>query len=84
MDSIHFSINKKFLAGILTLSALRSLQQDWWGRDETIRHVVNDWTTPWITVPIAIGFILIGGWLCTDPKPKPKDEEPDFLSAPKP
>ena len=72
MENITFSINRKFLAGMLTLSAMRSLQQDWWGRDETIRHVVNGWTTWKITVPVAIGFLIFAAWLCHEPKNQPE------------
>lgn len=75
MENITFSINKKFLAGVLTLAALRSLQQDWWGRDETIRRVVDGWVSWKITVPIAIGYLIAALFLCRNPQPEPKQPE---------
>jgi hypothetical protein len=75
-SNIEFSISKKFVAGFLTCSAVRSLQQDYWGRDETIRHVVNDWVTAWWTVPAALVCLGLAVWLCHEPSMDPQVEVP--------
>lgn len=71
MDNSTISLSKKFVAGFLTCSAVRSLQQDYWGMEGTIRHVVNDWVSWRITVPLAILLLIVALWLCVNPK---KDE----------
>ena len=81
---LTFSIPKKFLAGILCHAAVLSLRQDCWGMEGTIRRMVNGWMSAWITVPAAIGILILSAYLCREPKPKPEPELPDFLSAPKP
>jgi hypothetical protein len=68
MDNITISFSKKFAAGFLTCSAVRSLQEDYWGMEGTIRHVVSDWLSWKITVPLAIGLLVVSVWLCADPK----------------
>lgn len=72
---LRLEISRKFVAGWLTLSALQSLQQDYWGMEGTVRHVVNDWTSWKITVPIAILYLVIAIWLCRDPKPETTQPE---------
>ena len=68
---LTFSISKKFVAGMLTYSALQSLQMDYWGMEGTIRHIVNDWWSPWATVPMAIGLLVLAAWLCHESKIAP-------------
>ena len=68
-NTITFSLNKSFMAGWLSCYAINSLQQDYWGMEGTVRHVVNGWMPAWITVPIAIGVLVIALALCHDPKP---------------
>ena len=75
-SNIEFSISKKFVAGFLTCCAIRSLQQDYWGRDETIRHVVNDWVSAWWTVPLALVWLGLAIWLCLEPSTDPTTEAP--------
>lgn len=81
---LTISLSKKFLAGYLCHAAMVSLLQDYWGMEGTIRHMVNGWVSAWITVPVAVALLIFAGWLCHEPKPAPKEDEPDFLSAPKP
>lgn len=67
---LTFSISKKFAAGILTFWAVQSLQMDCLGMDGTIRHIANNWVSPWVTVPLAIVVLVIAAFLCNDPKPQ--------------
>ena len=63
-NKIELSINKKFVAGFLTYNALLSLQQDYWGKDETIRHITNNWVTAWVSIPISLICLGLAFWLC--------------------
>jgi purine-cytosine permease-like protein len=64
--NITISVSKKFMAGVLVCSALRSLQEDYWGMEGTIRHLVNDWVSWKITVPLAVGMLIASALLCAD------------------
>jgi hypothetical protein len=66
MDNITIPFSKKFMAGVLTCDALRSLQQDYWGMEGTIRHIMNDWVGWKITVPLAVGMLIASALLCAD------------------
>lgn len=58
-DDMTISISKKFVAGFMTCAAVRSLQEDYWGMEGTIRHVVNDWMSWKFTVPLAIVMLIV-------------------------
>lgn len=60
---MKIEIHKRFISGFLTCWALTSLQQDYWGMEGTVRHVVNDWVSWKITVPLAIAVLLLARFL---------------------
>jgi hypothetical protein len=66
MDSVTISFNKKFMAGVLACDAIRSIRQDYLGMEGTIRHIVNDWVSWKITVPLAVGMLVVSALLCVD------------------
>ena len=54
---------KVFCAGILFESALKSIQQDIHGKEAYLKIVDAGWVSAWITVPMAIIFIIFAIFL---------------------
>jgi hypothetical protein len=70
MDNITISFSKKFVAGVLACDAIRSLRQDYFGMEGTIRQIVNNWVSWKITVPLAVVMLVASALLCADWKEK--------------
>ena len=65
-------IANKYVAGIIMYSAVNSLYQDVIGKEGYIERISNGWISSWITVPLAILFLVVSVWLY-----KQKDEASD-------
>ena len=48
-----------FCAGVLMVTAIRSLYQDLLGLDKYVEFVKSNWAPASYTVPIAVGMLLV-------------------------
>lgn len=66
------SYYKAFLSGWLVSTALRSLYEDLLGKEAFLRRADAAWVSGWVTVPMALFFIMPSWVLLSDAK---KDSE---------
>lgn len=61
-------ILKIYICGALFHAAITSLMQDWYGKEYYIEHLNKNWVSPWISVPIAIFYILYSTYVLFNDK----------------
>lgn len=50
---------KKFIAGFLACSAIRSIEQDIVGKEAYIQLINYAWVSAWYTVPLAVLMLVV-------------------------
>lgn len=51
-----------FYAGMFMTLAIHSFYQDYYGKEAYIKHISENWTSAYISVPLAIIFIIVA-WI---------------------